>query len=122
VGTAAAGGSASSVLDIHDTAAVNVSATAYASGGSGGSNEGGSVGGAAGAVTASTTLIGAGGAYGVSTAIGAGGGSVADGSSVGGGGVTATTDVTGPGQYDLLQRVGHSQRGRRFQRLRPHRR
>jgi hypothetical protein len=58
VGTAAAGGSASSILDIHDIAAANVSATAYANGGSGGSNENGSVAGAAGSTTASTTLVG----------------------------------------------------------------
>ncbi len=96
-GTGAAGGSAASILDIHDTAAANVSATAYANGGSGGSNENGSVAGAAGSTTASTTLVGVGGAFGVSTAIGAGGGSVADGSGVGGGGATATTDVTAPG-------------------------
>jgi hypothetical protein len=53
-----ASGSASSILDIHDMAAANVSATAYANGGSGGSNENGSVAGAAGSTTASTTLVG----------------------------------------------------------------
>jgi hypothetical protein len=95
VGAAAAGGSASSILGIHDMAAANVSATAYANGGSGGSDENGSVAGAAGSTTASTTLVGVGGAFGVSTAIG--GGSAADASGVGGGGATATTDVTAPG-------------------------
>jgi hypothetical protein len=95
VGATAAGGSASSILGIHDMAAANVSATAYANGGSGGSNENGSVAGAVASTTASTTLVGVGGAFGVSTAIG--GGSVADGSGGGGGGATATTDVTAPG-------------------------
>jgi hypothetical protein len=105
VGAAAAGGSASSILGIHDMAAANVSATAYANGGSGGSNENGSVAGAAGSTTASTTLVGVGGAFGVSTAIG--GGSAADASGVGGRGATATTDVTAPGNatYSIVSAI-----------------
>jgi hypothetical protein len=105
VGAAAAGGSASSILGIHDMAAANVSATAYANGGSGGSNENGSVAGAVASTAASTTLVGVGGAFGVSTAIG--GGSVADGSGVGGGGATATTDVTAPGNatYSIVSAI-----------------
>ena len=103
VGAAAAGGSASSILGIHDMAAANVSATAYANGGSGGSNENGSVAGAVASTAASTTLVGVGGAFGVSTAIG--GGSVADGSGVGG--ATATTDVTAPGNatYSIVSAI-----------------
>jgi hypothetical protein len=105
VGAAAAAGSASSILGIHDMAAANVSATAYANGGSGGSNENGSVAGAVASTTASTTLVGVGGAFGVSTAIG--GGSVADGSGGGGGGAMATTDVTAPGNatYSIVSAI-----------------
>jgi hypothetical protein len=98
VGAAAPGGSASSILGIHDMAAANVSATAYANGGSGGSNENGSVAGAAGSTTASTTLVGVGGAFGVSTAIGDDG-------------------RHGSRQCDLLYRVGHCHSSRRFRRL-----